>query len=842
MERFKSITIIFLLAFAVLASAEQTKPASVLLQEGLYAEQIEGDLDAAIKIYRQVIAESKEIQQTAAQAAYRIAMCYLKKGEKTEAARELRSLLSKFPQQQLLIKEAQKHLAKLEPLARFGPVIERLVNDDGVGQDFLLDLDTGRLYSASDAKEWSETSGAGQEKSLEDFIMESGVDLFGETSKKSLMGIDMIAMPTHNERWNMSPEDVIEQVSLGKPGTPVALSADGQLPKNFVFKTGQGGMGILQITEMQDGKAPRHFKIRYKMLQEAEKTARTEVLGPVIERVVHQPDSDKDCMIDFESGKLFKVPQQLKGLSQQNPRMVTWLEENGIDAVGAMNGALPGLEGILELVVQRMYGLGWNASPGRLVAEMAPRQCQHTAKIFAVGGLPFTYFFKTGQGGMGILQILEGQAGKAPRNVRIRYKMLQKAEKTARTEVLGPVIERVIYSQATGKPFFFDLDTGQAFYPPAGLTRHSPGREVIEWSATKGIDFVNDRGRFELVEMTAVKVVSGLWDSAGPAEIRDALMKGSNQEIIPTHSKDYTISSPITYVFKTRENGLGLLQILEKKDENIRIRYKILQQKPDLTAHKIFIPDADTKGVGVVLDLASGELLPAGQEQEQLTIFRKLGKGDLAYDGVLICLRGAKANLVVSDKRGDHLVGLETAGQIEDMTAYKLELRTIPGRLLVTTAEGDAYNVTLLAADARGIKLEYSKATGHDLMEQRSRSESASKLRRLGVAVVVYANEHNGQLPGTLQQVKDYVGHAEDFRWLLQNVEYAGKGKTLRGSPGELVAYDKTMLANGKGTNILYKDAHVQFLRPEELAREPGIEGLEKTLIHRRSDERNEPK
>ena len=93
-----------------------------------------------------------------------------------------------------------------------------------------------------------------------------------------------------------------------------------------------------------------------------------------------------------------------------------------------------------------------------------------------------------------------------------------------------------------------------------------------------------------------------------------------------------------------------------------------------------------------------------------------------------------------------------------------------------------------------------------------------------------------------MQELELYVGKKQGFQWILENVEYLGKGKTLAGSPGEIVAYDKTMLENGKGTNILYKDAHVQFLRPEGLRKEPGIEGLEKAQIHRRSDERYEPK
>jgi len=479
MKTLTTITISLLLLVIAAATPAATEPASVLLQEGLYAEEIKGDLDAAIKIYQKVLAEAENLEHTAARATYQLGMCYLKKGDKEKAAEYFDEVVNYYPEQTTVVKKAQAQLDKMgiskvkqgsifeilgpvvcsyigskygevcaeagakklysnshiyvvdsdfvlrgggmgyvynwtgQPITEhhrltgtsypnqklysmygdemdvkivpdenrnnfynvywnpekplqpgeffnygwaldgtkqlsptgaggkysltmqnnfgqyayetfflavpqgtvlsgqseeytgkgtannwdiywwkkvvqqdenhveqvmlkkaeirytFGPVTEKIINDDGVGEDFMFDLDTGKSFSASDAKKWAETSGIGQEKSLEDFIMKSGVDLFGETSKKSLMGINMIAMPTHNERWDISPEDVIEQISMGKAGSPIPLSADGELPKTFVFKTGQGGMGILQITEMQAGKAPRHFKIRYKMLQRA---------------------------------------------------------------------------------------------------------------------------------------------------------------------------------------------------------------------------------------------------------------------------------------------------------------------------------------------------------------------------------------------------------------------------------------------------------------------------------------------------------------------------------------------------------------------------------------------
>jgi len=480
MEKLKSITIIFLLAVGLLASAASAKPASVLLQEGLYAEEIEGDLDAAIKIYEQVITQAKDTQRVAAHATYRIGMCYLKKGEKAKAAEQFRNLVSKFPEKKSLVTKARRQLAKLEPIGglgsaelvsvsqliksgkvpafktqiydntgldletgvtallkdewpalfdvvwdndgggalmikprssvrflalgaaekwgdaismarntlavlrtstargifagqskfvavltsegnlavveigdydtekamlywwleklpahSFGPVMEKVINDDGVGEDFMFDLDIGKSFSVSDAKKWGDAPDISEKKSLEDFVMKSGIDLFGETSKKSLMGIDMIAMPIHNERWDMSPEDVIEQVSMCKPGTPVALSADGQLPKTFVFKTGQGGMGILQIIEMQAGKAPRHFKIRYKMLQK-------ESAG----RIVFLPDADDviqqgkvAVVLDLTTGKMLPGNKDKQYFNKLNKGDVAYFDDEGKDLLVCFRGA-----------------------------------------------------------------------------------------------------------------------------------------------------------------------------------------------------------------------------------------------------------------------------------------------------------------------------------------------------------------------------------------------------------------------------------------------------------------------------------------------------------------------
>jgi tetratricopeptide (TPR) repeat protein len=136
MERFKGITIILLLAFAVLASAAQTKPASVLLQEGLYAEEIEGDLEAAIKVYERVLKEFPRNRPVAAKALLHIGLSYEKLG-KQEAQKAYQRVVQEFADQQKIAAEARTRLSRLTRLASAMQaediVIRKLMDASGAG-------------------------------------------------------------------------------------------------------------------------------------------------------------------------------------------------------------------------------------------------------------------------------------------------------------------------------------------------------------------------------------------------------------------------------------------------------------------------------------------------------------------------------------------------------------------------------------------------------------------------------------------------------------------------------------------------------------------------------------
>jgi len=113
MEKFKSIKIILFLAVVLVASAALAKSASELLQEGLYAEEVDGDLDAAIRIYAQIIKDGSGQRSHIAQAMYRQGMCYLKKQQEQQAKLVFEELLADYSDQTKIISKVKPLLQEL---------------------------------------------------------------------------------------------------------------------------------------------------------------------------------------------------------------------------------------------------------------------------------------------------------------------------------------------------------------------------------------------------------------------------------------------------------------------------------------------------------------------------------------------------------------------------------------------------------------------------------------------------------------------------------------------------------------------------------------------------------
>ena len=80
-----------------ICSAAWAESASVLLEKGIYTEETVGDLDGAIKIYKQIVNDTEADRQYVAEALYRLGICYHKKGQEQEALAVFEELIARFP-------------------------------------------------------------------------------------------------------------------------------------------------------------------------------------------------------------------------------------------------------------------------------------------------------------------------------------------------------------------------------------------------------------------------------------------------------------------------------------------------------------------------------------------------------------------------------------------------------------------------------------------------------------------------------------------------------------------------------------------------------------------------
>ena len=106
-------------------------------------------------------------------------------------------------------------------------------------------------------------------------------------------------------------------------------------------------------------------------------------------------------------------------------------------------------------------------------------------------------------------------------------------------------------------------------------------------------------------------------------------------------------------------------------------------------------------------------------------------------------------------------------------------------------------------------------------------------LQDLGKAMVSFAGDHQRTLPNRMEDFAPYLRNKQDIEWLGQNVEYLGKGKSENDRPDTVIAYDRSLLQSQQGTNVLFLDAHVEFLTPERL-KELGIKKAATIIIETR--------
>jgi hypothetical protein len=116
----RNITIVMLVAVAIACGVVKAVSTSELLQQGLYAEEVEGNIESAIKTYGQVIQNKSAPRNHVAQALYRQGLCYLKISDEQSAKASLEKLVSEFADQTELVEKARP---VLDDLMDFDPAM-----------------------------------------------------------------------------------------------------------------------------------------------------------------------------------------------------------------------------------------------------------------------------------------------------------------------------------------------------------------------------------------------------------------------------------------------------------------------------------------------------------------------------------------------------------------------------------------------------------------------------------------------------------------------------------------------------------------------------------------------
>ncbi len=156
----------------------------------------------------------------------------------------------------------QEGEGELATAATFGPVIERVVNDQwSKSGSNCIDFDSGRLL----------TLPAGRAADFQ-WVVSNGIDAFGDVKDARVMGLlatgGMVVVPVESGRWENSTPAEVRQIVMPLQSDArymVAITATGELPATYVFKTREGGHGLLQITGFSD--EPRAARLRYKLVQ-----------------------------------------------------------------------------------------------------------------------------------------------------------------------------------------------------------------------------------------------------------------------------------------------------------------------------------------------------------------------------------------------------------------------------------------------------------------------------------------------------------------------------------------------------------------------------------------------
>ncbi|MBN2138568.1 MAG: hypothetical protein JW720_12245 [Sedimentisphaerales bacterium] len=485
--------IIPLLAALILAAPLFAGSASVLLQEGIYAEEIEGDLEGAIKIYRQILLETDQARRTAALAAYRIALCYLKKAEHELAADYLNKIIAEHPDEKILVQKAAEQLAALgltklnapEPTAYSSDLYEQLPLDVlrfVAGKYGAISSEAGANQLYSNAHIYFVTSdmhlltggmgyyinSSGQPAGTR--IRLSGTSdpdqtLYDVAGRK--MNIDIIPDKTQNNFYHIfwTPSEPLppgqmfyygwssDSLTNLKPNPEAATCTINMqnhfgstvietfflvLPKNALITaqsrqaTASANVGDTQIYYWSRQVPPNtNNKVTVSIAESSFSEPKTVTL-PIILHANADVDlgvkPESQIVYDLDKALEVTIPAEILAAGSQQGN--EWALQSGADVIavtGPHEAGLLGFATVFEKIGERKWD---SITPDDLITVAGKKwrmDREETVTAAEAESAHPVYGFKTAQGGVGILQLLE--IDRKNLAVKFRYSLLRHPER-----------------------------------------------------------------------------------------------------------------------------------------------------------------------------------------------------------------------------------------------------------------------------------------------------------------------------------------------------------------------------------------------------------------------------
>ena len=253
MNRMLQITMLLLLAAGVALGAE-AKSATLLLQEGIYAEETEGNLDKAIGIYQEAAQSAAVTEKAAAEAVFRTGMCYLKKGDKTAAQKQFQLVVTKYSSQTALVAQAQKQLSALGVGAE--PELPQDVKNYIVAQQMKHCVEADAKHIAANGVVW------GVDSDLN--LYAGGMTIYKNTTGKTVGGEIRLTGTSYPTLMGVDGEG-LRVVKSNKPGPQyqVYWTPNPAVGPNDVRIVGWRVPGGKKLTAAVDGKTSVTMQNQY---------------------------------------------------------------------------------------------------------------------------------------------------------------------------------------------------------------------------------------------------------------------------------------------------------------------------------------------------------------------------------------------------------------------------------------------------------------------------------------------------------------------------------------------------------------------------------------------------